>query len=75
MCYKTDKIERFLECAFGSTRNDKTPAWIGNECCAHKNARNVAVPTYMPEFLIRGIRVIRGSYRSLVSTLFVFIRG
>jgi hypothetical protein len=23
MCYKIDKIERFLDCAFGSARNDK----------------------------------------------------
>ncbi len=35
--YKTDKIERFLDCAFGSARNDRMRGWNGNVSCIRNN--------------------------------------
>jgi hypothetical protein len=45
MCYKTGKTERFLDCAFGSARNDRICAY-----CVRKNLSDVAILIFMPEF-------------------------
>ena len=60
MCYKTGKIERFLDCVFGFARNDKVRDWNGNVYCVHKDLANTRTLIFMREFLIRAIRVIRG---------------
>jgi len=58
MCYKTGRIERFLDCAFGSARNDRMRAWNGNVCCVLMNLTRLLI--FMPEFRYPTIRVIRG---------------
>ncbi|HEV3100641.1 MAG TPA: GIY-YIG nuclease family protein [Candidatus Udaeobacter sp.] len=47
---KIGLINRFLDCAFGSARNDRMRAWNGNVCCALKNLTRAMVPIFMLEF-------------------------
>jgi hypothetical protein len=61
MFCKTDEIERFLDCAFGSARNDRMRNWNGDEYCAIQNLASVTIPIFMRE-LICIIRVIRSSF-------------
>ena len=60
MVYKTDEIERCLDCAFGSDRNDKMRDWKWNACCGPTKLRLTMLWIFTPKFLIRDIRVIRG---------------
>jgi hypothetical protein len=45
MCYKTGKIERFLDCAFGSSRNDRIRVY-----CVRKNLTRAMLLIFMLEF-------------------------
>ena len=49
MCYKTDKIERFLDCAFGFARNDRMRDWNGNVCYVRNRRKRAVSLICMPD--------------------------